>query len=719
MDELHRSLPGSEAYLGKIVVKKESDIPQDADPSEYITEQEDYMLRRQAIHSNGHLVGKFAAIRLNSFLKKILVNTVGITDYSIRTEFQSRTALHWHMIGKIITDVTAEDFAEAFRKYVFLSEIENIESMDEEEMKKLLDTIQIKNKSIPVPVDKTDEVKARVADARTRVLKLGTETFGLSSVHPQPNPDLWPDNGAPAPAENVLRFSFPGLPDSEADYEYLVNRVQRHKCTPTYCLRKTNEGDYICRFGFPQFLCGYVREPVSAERNSELRLERDVTRCPDGGVVTEEELIFLRNHPFVVTHVPELLSLWRGNIDMKLVTNVEALEKYMTKYIMKEEKKSMSFQDIARVVAEKATEAGPNATVPKTLSQIMLKFVGEHDLSKSECWQILNGDDYVTFSRPLRYLNLTDKRCVSAPNERGDNLDRPARSKNTADRYWSREEDPVFLEVVRKFEEGEIKLEKHPREYSLYQFTSYFSQKWEFEQKIHIVVPTPLYHFIPTTEKEEHHECYCRTSLLLHKPGCNPDNFLKKDDSEESYATAHDALDNFVKHDPRCPKRLRSDWEKFMSPYLSEDPEAVEDLIPDDDTDGIGNFEQDDWMIAFGGEVQRDTTADDQFDIPADEFQDETDDSELNCRDPVLRSADRLALAMTNQDISEATKWLKEQMQNTEDHSDATYIDPSSLNAGQRKVFDCAMQSFVAADPYLMDLNGGAGSGECFSKICL
>ena len=100
MDELHRSLPGSEAYLGKIVVKKPSDIPQDADPSEYITEKEDYMLRRQAIHSNGHIVSKFAAIRLTSFLKKILVNTVGITDYSIRTEFQSRTALHWHMIGE-------------------------------------------------------------------------------------------------------------------------------------------------------------------------------------------------------------------------------------------------------------------------------------------------------------------------------------------------------------------------------------------------------------------------------------------------------------------------------------------------------------------------------------------------------------------------------------------------------------------------------------------
>ena len=180
-----------------------------------------------------------------------------------------------------------------------------------------------------------------------------------------------------------------------------------------------------------------------------------------------------------------------------------------------------------------------------------------------------------------------------------------------------------------------------------------------------------------------------------------------------SFTTAHDAWDNFVKHDPRCPKKLQSDWEKFMSPYLSEDPEVVEDLIPDDDTDGVGNVEQDDWMSAFGGEVQREATeGDDQNDIPADEFLDETNDVELDCRDPVLRSVDRLALDMTNQDINDATKWLKEKMQTTEDQSDATYIDPITLNEGQKRVFDCAMKTFSASEPYLIDLNGGAGSGE-------
>ena len=99
MEELHRLLPGSEAYIGKTVVKREEDIPDGADENDFILEKDDYNRRKEAIHSNGHIVSKFASIRLEKFLKTILVNTLGITDYSIRTEFQSRTALHWHMIG--------------------------------------------------------------------------------------------------------------------------------------------------------------------------------------------------------------------------------------------------------------------------------------------------------------------------------------------------------------------------------------------------------------------------------------------------------------------------------------------------------------------------------------------------------------------------------------------------------------------------------------------
>ena len=45
----------------------------------------------------------------------------------------------------------------------------------------------------------------------------------------------------------------------------------------------------------------------------------------------------------------------------------------------------------------------------------------------------------------------------------------------------------------------------------------------------------------------------------------------------------------------------------------------------------------------------------------------------------------------------------------------APYIDPQSLNHGQQRLFDVAMQCFTSEKPLLMDLNGGAGSGELTS----
>ena len=51
-------------YLDKIVVKREEDIPADADRSQYILAAEDYRLRRKNVNENGHIVSKFAMLRM-------------------------------------------------------------------------------------------------------------------------------------------------------------------------------------------------------------------------------------------------------------------------------------------------------------------------------------------------------------------------------------------------------------------------------------------------------------------------------------------------------------------------------------------------------------------------------------------------------------------------------------------------------------------------------
>ena len=49
------------------------------------------------------------------------------------------------------------------------------------------------------------------------------------------------------------------------------------------------------------------------------------------------KLSLLRNYARLVLHVPELLTIWRKNIDGKLIERVEQTLKYVLKYMMNSE----------------------------------------------------------------------------------------------------------------------------------------------------------------------------------------------------------------------------------------------------------------------------------------------------------------------------------------------------------------------------------------------
>ena len=122
------------------------------------------------------------------------------------------------------------------------------------------------------------------------------------------------------------------------------------------------------------------------------------------------KLRIVRNYPRIVMHVPELLVLWRGNVDQKLIDNPKQFLKYALKYLLKPEVGSLAFSDIIKTLTKNADE---NAPVRKVFQKILLKLVGEHDMSKNEAWRIVSGGSYVTHSRPYRYLNLTGSRRVN------------------------------------------------------------------------------------------------------------------------------------------------------------------------------------------------------------------------------------------------------------------------------------------------------------------
>ena len=64
LDDLHRLLPGHEAYLGKTVLDNLKDVPEDADPADFIDKKTDFILRMKAVADNGH-IGKCSIKSLN------------------------------------------------------------------------------------------------------------------------------------------------------------------------------------------------------------------------------------------------------------------------------------------------------------------------------------------------------------------------------------------------------------------------------------------------------------------------------------------------------------------------------------------------------------------------------------------------------------------------------------------------------------------------------
>ena len=97
---LHEKLPKeyTQHYLDKILVKNLNSIPDDADPSDYITESEDYRLRMKAINENSDIVNAYFNKKVELIFKHVLKPIFGATDYIARYEFQNRGTIHCHMI---------------------------------------------------------------------------------------------------------------------------------------------------------------------------------------------------------------------------------------------------------------------------------------------------------------------------------------------------------------------------------------------------------------------------------------------------------------------------------------------------------------------------------------------------------------------------------------------------------------------------------------------
>ena len=743
LQDLHRLLPGHEDYLDKTVVPV---WEEGLDPNLFIDKKSDYNLRAKAISENGHIVNEYIHIRLKLLIDSILTQHVGVVDFVVRSEFQSRSAIHFHAIARC-RGVSLDDLEMAFKKHLVVEEFraevaeqygEPSQPVDEEfereKEKYVNECVQqqiddfIKNGWwIVEDEDEIQEMKER----KDRVVDFAVNLMGISGMNPVADAREWapPEGLNPhPPVNNALRSSIRKVerdPDITLDDDYcaLVQRVMLHTCKKNYCYPANAEVPH-CRFKYPFSLQGYEAghwEEVQDgdERRTFYPIHRKTGTMPKGAKIEDTHLNYLRNHGRIVEAIPELLSFWRGNIDVKIIKNVGTLINYIVKYITKPESRSESFAQIVKVILDNTN--AEETTVRKTCQKVCMSLLKEHDITRPEAFKILSGYPFVLFSREFVAINMTDNRRVNVERFMNEDNNAPALSTNYADKYWTRLQDDNYLKACQKYAEDPSSC-RHgdPAQISLYHFAALFHKNWTYRGTVKIPVPTPQYYYVPPQDKEEQYNSYCESTLLLFKPGTNPGNFLlhnpEEQDSEE-YFLAHEALYTFV-HDENsaCPALIRKEFKDALSdkeeqaqqnidelgqsPYADEEAEVddpeLEGLVrPQEDIDPDNQMEE---VLALGD--------DDDVSVPGLEHDRGHD-----------WQADRIALGLTNDDIKEAEKWIKLQKttaQPDQEEEEGVTIDLASLNLNQRWVFDAAMKALDNPNEQkCIDVCGGAGKWAC------
>ena len=733
MHQLHRLLPGSERYLNKTVVDV---IPEgQEDSGEFITKKDDYLLRQKALNANGHIVDWFAHKRMKLMVDKILEDQLGTMDYIIRCEYQSRSAIHFHMVARCV-GISLKSLEFAFANQI---EVENMkvgakEFTNEEDMQKEVKKLQDMGRILVTPENR-EQIARETEDHQKKVLKFGALAMGISACHPDQDVRNWPPpigtNDLPPPT-NALRTTVSDVAndpnqDLDTDYTHIFNRTMLHKCKPGYCynasLPKENQ---LCRFHYPFDLIGYKLEYGESEVPTLIRRPNTEADPVDMGMILGGDLLYLRNHPKAVECIPELLSFWRGNVDMKVIKKTDILIRYIMKYVLKPESNSMTFNDISRHIADNTDDE--TATTKKVLQKILLSLVKEHDKSKNEAFKVISGRDYVFFSREFNFVNMTDKRRLNLEALKGGDPTANALTENFADKYWTRDDDPNYLEARKMYQENPNCGPQDPKDVSLYQYASVYSKRWIYTGECKVPVITPQFLFIPNKGKKiDAYKSYCEVTLQLHKPGSNPTNILWRDNTDpnsEKFESAEEALKDFVMDNSSpCPDVVREEFIAALAMQSDEDEQMLEQDIEDLLASPLDNdVEQaaEDLIPGLTRPVQ--TVIDhEEMDeqIQAAEAV-ETDYQNLNLQMTLDHdwSTDRRELNMTNETINLAAGWIKDMKNQTtiDGQAQSVHIDINTLNREQRWVYRTAVEAMDNPNQQkLIDVCGGAGTGKSYT----
>ena len=405
-----------------------------------------------------------------------------ITDHIARSEFQGRGSIHIHAILVAEGDVTPKDLELAIKatQYPDDSYILQVDESTDGTAEKIFQE-KLKNHN-------------NIISSRNKVCDFAANHIGLTTLHPNANPNEWPETSPHATDSQCLRSPFKDTYESKnfsQQYEHIVNLVQRHTCSPNYCLSYAHKdketGEPKCRFQFPKDLHGFTamtddqnqitsisRKLVNDQKYNDPKTKdkEEESVAPKGASVVNGKICMIRNHHKIVQHIKEMPLIWGANTEAQVVTSWRQLLMYIVKYVMKAEKPSDAFIRIANELLQKEGEDVP---VRKVFSKLLMNSI-DRDKSRAECFLIALIGEYVQYSQKFQWVNLNGnkqlKASVNSENE-------PA--METVDWlhiYAEREENDQFKQLCTDYP-SKFKWPYHPKLINLRTFVTYFTKNWK------------------------------------------------------------------------------------------------------------------------------------------------------------------------------------------------------------------------------------------------
>ena len=641
---LHRLFKESDAYLGKIVVETEADIPFGRE-DQYITKRQDYLLRCDAVNKNASLVLDFFVERIETFMEEVLKPVLGLKEFVIRYEFQHRGAIHAHCLFSFEKGIGAEDMRLALKDLLNANAQEQLDT-EMEKLKKFDEmqaNVEAKAASQPDPEDSSlqadlDTLSKLQEDLdklrRGRLARIFIEEFtaremGISASHPNFDVNQWKPpygrNNVP-PFENPMRMDFQDLMDTDEhlqeSYERLVNMVQTHECSHSYCLKEvelnkkekeklTDEAKireqrlvlkdkkfYQCRFGFPLPYFGYEPKYLPAKDNDILdevikRPDLTLRGChviPRKGAPTIHDLNLVRNHPNVNFHIKEFLLVWRGNIDSKIILDPAQVKKYLFSYISKHEGESIDFRKACRAAVANCNDA---TSMKKAAQKIMMQTVNRDTPLQEAILQLKRDRNYADFSQTFHQISVGGSKSLNLhPKDMKQKL---TNTDSYQDHYWNRHQDPKYLEAVQNFnafaEDGKLdeyysqfhkdfKNPTSPAETNLNNYIAFYNKDWTISRNQRVPLINPYFQTPPNVSKTQSYETYARGRMLQFKVDATPDNITG------GFESITEAFKHFIKN---APKRLEFLKEEYEIANKQETDAANESRGEDNEASGEDN----------------------------------------------------------------------------------------------------------------------------------